>query len=46
MRHKEVSRCWYPDPPIEFLEIGNNIMVRVLDGEPAYQMSSGEMVTL
>ena len=42
----EISHCWYPDPPTPIMEIGNNISVRVSDGEPAYQLISGEIVKL
>lgn len=37
-----VSVCWHPDPPAEFLDLGRDINARVLVGNPAYQLSSGE----
>jgi hypothetical protein len=46
VRDKEIASVWYPSPPVSILEIGNNITARVLDGEPAYQLSSGEVVKL
>lgn len=42
----EISRLWYPAAPCALLEIGNNITARVLVGEPAYQLVTGEIVTL
>lgn len=46
LRDKEASTCWFPNAPVFLLEIGNNIMVRVRDGEPAYQLVTGEIVKL
>lgn len=42
----QVSRCWYPDADLELIDMANGSMVAVLVGEPAYQLSSGEIILL
>jgi hypothetical protein len=46
LRGKDVATCWFPDPPVSLLELGNNVMARVREGEPGYQLVTGEVVTL
>ncbi|HEX7644846.1 MAG TPA: hypothetical protein VF472_21810 [Burkholderiaceae bacterium] len=40
----QVSRCWHPEAPIELIDLGRDLRARVLVGEPAYQLSSGEII--
>lgn len=40
-----VSRAFYPEPRTEF-ELGNGIFAAAALGEPGYQLSSGETITL
>lgn len=40
-----VSRAFYPEPRAEF-ELFDGIFAAVALGEPGYQLSSGEMITL
>jgi hypothetical protein len=46
VRNRPITHVWHPKPPCALLEIGNNITARVLVGEPAYQLVTGEIVTL
>lgn len=41
-----VSRCFYPEPRSALLELGAGINAAVVIGEPGYQLSSGEIITL
>ncbi|WEF34868.1 hypothetical protein [Pseudoduganella chitinolytica] len=42
----QVSRCWHPAPQAELIPAHNGSNIAVLTGEPAYQLSSGDIVTL
>mgnify|MGYP003575122164 CR=1 FL=1 len=41
-----VSRVWFPEPRGDLVDMGNSINAAVLIGEPAYQVSSGEIVAI
>lgn len=41
-----VTRVWFPEPRGDLLDIGNGINAQVLVGDPAYQVTSGEIVAL
>lgn len=40
------TRVWFPEDRGEHFELNNGIFCAVLMGEPAYQVSSGEIVAL
>lgn len=45
--HAELAtRCWYPQDHGPLFEVRAGINVEVLIGEPAFQLTSGEIVTL
>lgn len=41
-----VTACWHPESTGGYVEQSNGVMVRHAAGEPAYQVSSGEIVVL
>lgn len=41
-----VTRVWYPEQRHALLDLGNGINAEVLIGDPAYQLTSGEIVAL
>lgn len=43
---EQVSRCWHPAPQAELIPARDGSNIAVLTGEPAYQLSSGEVVAL
>lgn len=44
--NRQVSACWLEQPLAPLMEIGNNVQVRVHQGEPAYRLVTGEIVKL
>lgn len=40
------TRVWYPEARTAYFELNDGIHCAVLIGEPAYQVSSGEIVAL
>jgi len=40
------TRVWFPEDRGELLDLGNGINAQILVGEPAYQVTSGEIVAL
>jgi hypothetical protein len=43
---RQVVRCWYPEPRGALFALDNGSNAEVLIGNPAYQVTSGEIVTL
>jgi hypothetical protein len=43
---REVARCWHPLAPVAFLDMPRGYNVAVCAGQPAYQLSNGEIITL
>lgn len=43
---RQVSQVYFPEPDTALLDLGGGINANVLTGEPAYQLSSGEIITL
>lgn len=43
---RQVTRCWHPAPDCELFELGAGINAQVLIGDPAYQVTDGDIVTL
>lgn len=41
-----VVRCWHPEEHEALFDVGNGVNAEVLMGNPAYQVSSGEIVAL
>lgn len=41
-----VTRVWFPEERGDLLDVGNGINAQVLVGDPAYQVTSGEIVAL
>lgn len=41
-----VTRMWYPERRPALFNLGNGINAEVLIGDPAYQVTSGEIVAL
>lgn len=44
--HRIVARCWHPEATPGLIDTGNGVMAYLLVGNPAYQVSSGEIVAL
>ena len=42
----QVSRCWHPEPAAELIQMPNGSNVAVLTGDAAYQLTTGEIITL
>jgi hypothetical protein len=40
------TRIWYPDPRGDLFDLGAGVNAHVFIGEPAYQVSSGEIVVI
>lgn len=43
---RTVTRCWHPEAEPGLIDTGNGVMAEILVGNPAYQVSSGEIVAL
>lgn len=43
---RQVVRCWYPESRGELFDLGRDINAQVLIGDPAYQVTDGEIVSL
>lgn len=43
---RQVSRVFHPEPQGELMALPNGSNAQVLVGEPAYQLTSGEIVAL
>jgi hypothetical protein len=43
---RQVVRCWYPEARGDLFELGNGVHAEVLIGNPAYQVSSGDIVAV
>jgi len=43
---RRAVRVWYPEPRGDILHLNNGVMAEVLIGNPAYQVSSGDIVAL
>lgn len=43
---RQVSRCWYPTARGALLALDNGSNAEVLIGDPAYQVTSGEIIAL
>lgn len=41
-----VTRIWHPAPPHELHHLGNGVHADVLEGAPAYQLTTGEKIDL
>lgn len=41
-----VTRIWHPTPEGELFDLGQGVSAQVLMGDPAYQVTSGEIVAL
>jgi hypothetical protein len=41
-----VARIWHPDPPHGLHHLNQGIHAEVLQGSPAYQVTSGEKIDL
>ena len=41
----QVVRCWHPEPEGKLFTLANGVNVEVNEGEAAYQISAGEIVT-
>lgn len=44
--HRQVTRIWYPDERPALFELDNGSNASVVIGDPAYQVSDGEIVAL
>lgn len=42
----QVSRCWHPEPKAEVVELKNGSNAAVEVGAAAYQLTTGEIITL
>lgn len=41
-----VTRVWHPQAPVDLVSIGRDVNAVVVVGNPAYQVTSGEIVAL
>lgn len=41
-----VARCWHPEAVPGLIDTGDGVMAESLVGNPAYQLSSGDIVAL
>lgn len=41
-----VTRVWHPEAKGELLDLGAGVNAEILTGDPAYQLTSGEIVAL
>lgn len=41
-----ITRIWHPEALGDLFDLGNGINAQVLTGDPAYQVTSGEIVVL